>query len=506
MSQEMPQNLKGLKKRLPQPLQKDERAICPHCWFEFLPKDALFIAGHSDLSAERDPVIVKLAKLRLSPSEVTADSRGGFKDSKEWVVVDRACPRCHLQIPLELLEKRPIFLSVAGPSAGGKTYFLTVMLHVLKLLLNTKFDISFDYSDSEELKTFTDLEDKLFNQGADNWTFLDKTQEIGVFNNVKLDGVVVSLPKPFLFLMKPTPTFVENKLTKKEMVQTFALYDNAGELFELGRPRDPAFRAIGHLGVADAIMFVFDPLQDEKTQSKLIGNGSKDPGLLQLVKDNKIVPQDKMLLSVITNAKRLRNLNHSEKIDIPLLVCVQKFDVWKSLLPSWAIIDDGSIEFFQPKGVFGLDYPELNRNSLLIRAFINHISPSFVNNAESNFTTVRFFSVSAFGGSPEWSEVNGKPKLGVRSGSLQPFRVTDPILWLMRNLKLIPGTTKLNQCSNIAEIVSKDNEGFVVKFPDSGMRMKLDWEYAGVDEALVVKDPWNGKDVKIPTKSQINSD
>jgi len=490
----MSQSTKALKKRLPQLLQKNDPTICPHCWFEFLPEKAFFIAGHPELSAGGDPVLGNFAKLRLSPSEVKVDSKGVFRDSKGYHVPDRACPRCHLQIPLELLEKRPIFLSVAGPSAGGKTYFLTVMLHVLRLLLNTKFDISFDYSDSAELKTFTDLEDKLFNMGGDKWTFLEKTFPAGIFNVVTLDGVKVELPKPILFLMKPTATFVEDKLTKKEMVQTFALYDNAGELFELGRDLDPTFRAIEHLGVADAIMFVFDPLQDEKTQSKLIKNGNKDPGLLELVKENKIVPQDKMLLSVITNAKRLRNLNHSEKIEIPLLVCVQKFDVWKSLLPSWAMIDDGSIEFFQTKGVFGLDYPELNRNSLLIRAFINDISPSFVTMAEANFTSVRFFSVSAFGGSPEMSEVGGETKLAVRSGHLQPFRVADPILWFMRNLKLIRGATKENQCSNTAEIVASDNEGFIVKFPDSGKRIKLDREYAG----LIVRDPWNGKDVKIP--------
>lgn len=488
----MSQSTKALKKRLPQLLQKNDPTICPHCWFEFFSEKAFFIAGHPELSAGGDPVLGNFEKLRLSPSEVKVDSKGVFRDSKGYHVPDRACPRCHLQIPLELLEKRPIFLSVAGPSAGGKTYFLTVMLHVLRLLLNTKFDISFDYSDSKELKTFTDLEDKLFNMGADKWTFLDKTLSAGVFNKVTLEGVEVELPKPILFLMKPTATFVEDKLTKKEMVQTFALYDNAGELFELGRDLDPTFRAIEHLGVADAIMFVFDPLQDEKTQSKLIKNGNKDPGLLKLVEDKKILPQDKMLLSVITNAKKLRNLTHSEKIEIPLLVCVQKFDVWKSLLPSWAIIDDGSIEFFQPKGVFGLDYPELNRNSLLIRAFINDISPSFVTMADANFTSVRFFSVSAFGGSPEFSVAEGK--VGIRSGHLQPFRVADPILWFMRNLKLIRGATKENQCSDTAEVVASDNEGFIVKFPDSGKRIKLDWEYAG----LIVRDPWNGKDVKIP--------
>ena len=141
-----------------------------------------------------------------------------------------------------------------------------------------------------------------------------------------------------------------------------------------------------------------------------------------------------------------------------------------------------------------MDYPELNRNSLLIRAFINDICPSFVTIAEDNFSSVRFFSVSAFGGSPESAEVGGKPKLAVRSGYLQPFRVADPILWFMRNLKLIRGATKENQCSNTAEIVSSDGEGFIVKFPDSGKRIKLDWEYAG----LLVQDPWNGNDVKIP--------
>ena len=499
MSQEMPQNSKDFKKRPPRPLQKNDRAICPHCWFEFLPKEAFFIAGHPDLSAEGDPVLGKTEKLRIPPTEVKIGSRGGFEDPKGWPVVDRACPRCHLQIPLELLEKRPIFLSVTGPTSGGKTYFLTVLLHVLRHQLAANFNRSLDYSDSHELKAFTDLEDKLFNQGADKWTYLERTFEEGaVFNTVKLDGHDVALPKPFLFSMRPNSTCVEDEIKKIELFQTFALYDNAGELFVLGRDRDPAFRATEHLGVADAIIFVFDPLQDEKTQSKLIENGNKDPGLSEL--KGKIVPQDKMLLSVITNAKRLRNLPKSEKINSPLLVCVQKFDVWRKLLPLWAKIDSSSIEFIKANDTSGLDIAELNSNSLLIRAFINDISPSFVTMAEANFYSIRFFSVSAFGCSPEFS--GSERKVGIRSGNLQPFRVTDPLLWFMRKLGLILAAFKKNQCSNVAEIVSSDNEGFIVKFPDSGKRIRLDWEYAG----LLVQDPWNGEDVLIPTKSQIMGD
>ncbi len=494
MNQEMPQSEKDFKERPPQPLQKDERAICPHCWFEFLPKDAFFIAGHPDLSAGGDPVLGKTEKLRIPPAEVKATSKGRFEDSKGWDVVDRACPRCHLQIPVELLEKRPIFLSVTGPTAGGKTYFLTVLLHVLRHQLAANFNRSLDYSDSDELKAFTDLEDKLFNQGADKWTYIDRTfKEGAVFNRVKLDGHDVTLPKPFLFSMNPTSTSGEEGSKKEDLFQAFALYDNAGELFDLGVDRDPTFRAIEHLGVSDAIMFVFDPLQDEKTQSKLIENGCKDPGFLEL--KGKIVPQDKMLRSVIINAKRLGNLTKSGKIKPPLLVCVQKFDVWRKLLPAWAKIDSSSIEFIKAVDTSGLDIAELNSNSLLIRAFIYDISPSFVTMAEADFTSVRFFSVSAFGCSPELSGSEGK--VGIRSGNLQPFRVTDPILWFMQKLGLIQAASKKNQCLNAAEVVSKDSEGFVVKF--SGNRIKLDWEYAG----LLVQDPWNGKDVIIPTKSQI---
>lgn len=500
MNQEMPQNTNDNKKRPPRPLQKNDRAICPHCWFEFLPKEAFFIAGHPDLVG--DSVLIRdNEKLRLPPGDVKATAKGRFEDPKGWPVVDRACPRCHLQIPLELLEKRPIFLSVTGPTSGGKTYFLTVLLHVLRHQLAANFNRSLDYSDSHELKAFTDLEDKLFNQLADKWTYLGRTDSSGViFNTVKLDGHNVALPKPFLFSMRPTSTCVEDEIKKMELFQTFSLYDNAGELFDLGRDRDPAFRATEHLGVADAIMFVFDPLQDEKTQSKLIKNGNKDPGLLELVKEKKIVPQDKMLLSVITNAKRLRNLTKSEKINCPLLVCVQKFDVWRKLLPAWARIDSSSIEFIKANDTSGLDIAELNSNSLLIRAFINDISPSFVTMAEANFSSIRFFSVSAFGCSPEFSGSEGK--VGIRPGNLTPFRVTDPILWFMRKLGLILAAFKKNQCSNAAEVVSKDSEGFVVKLPDSGKRIRLDWEYAG----LLLQDPWNGEDVLIPTKSQIMGD
>ena len=146
---------------------------CPHCWNRFHGDQAWYISSHTKLIG--DPVLGAVQK-RYSPAEAR---HKGTKvvDEEGWEMVQRACPRCHLQIPDQMLDSRARFVSIAGAPRSGKTYFLTIMLHELKKSLSLQFNYTFGYSDSHEKRMAVEYEEKLFSAAdATQPVMLPKTE------------------------------------------------------------------------------------------------------------------------------------------------------------------------------------------------------------------------------------------------------------------------------------------------------------------------------------------
>ena len=102
--------------------------ICPHCWHKFDVEDFLYIARHQDLVG--DSVLGPEAQQRFLPSKFTPE--GHAIDSAGLSCPDMACPRCHLRIPRAAAEMPPLFASIVGAPASGKSYFLTSMMWELR--------------------------------------------------------------------------------------------------------------------------------------------------------------------------------------------------------------------------------------------------------------------------------------------------------------------------------------------------------------------------------------
>ena len=151
-----------------------KQIICPHCWNEFYDDDALYISKNFELVG--DPVIADpTAQKRYAPHEVSADRKGVVRDLNGTEMTERACPRCHLQIPHELLESRPFFISVSGAPSAGKTYFLASLLHQLAYQMAKQFKYSLAYCDSIEARELKRMENILFRGSRDQDTFLEKS-------------------------------------------------------------------------------------------------------------------------------------------------------------------------------------------------------------------------------------------------------------------------------------------------------------------------------------------
>ncbi|WP_146590806.1 hypothetical protein [Posidoniimonas polymericola] len=377
----------------------------------------------------------------------------------------------------------PRFISIVGAPGSGKTYFLTVMLKQLREDLARSFDCTLTVSDSHEKRVYSDYYNALF-ESEDKLSFLRKTQEGDLSNTVTIDGAEIELPKPFIFFFRPakhaatTPSILSKPLS-------FILYDNPGEYFEFTSYKKGGL-ATKHLGESKAVLFAFDLLQDRNARQRLAPI-SNDP---QVHQKERRTRQEDVLTEVIQRIRRHKNLSTSETIDADLLVCMQKYDVWKSLVPhssncasifsSPELIDHTSIEYDRKHGVAALDVEEINAISLLIRQLLEDLCPEFVRTAESSFRHVRYFPVSALGCSP----VEDGNLLKVRPNELKPFRVSDPMLWLLCRWSQIHRWRRNGENPKKAPVAltTIDRSGatprLMIRTPDSPRGIHLDAGYA----------------------------
>jgi len=481
------------------------QVVCPHCWHKFYADEAHYISRHPHLFG--DTVLGDNENRRFAPHEITTDRSGQFLDSLGWPMTERACPQCHLQIPPGLLVKRPFFISVAGCPGSGKTYFLTSAVFHLRRHLAQSFGFSLQDSDSHEVRAFHDYERALFFTADSNGlTRLHKTPEAGtLYNRIRTNNVDVQLPKPFIFTLQPTAAHPSAAKHTDRVNWNLVLYDNAGESFDFLKDKETNVRVTQHLGDSDAVIFTFDPLQVPAVRAKL-SNRSTDPQLSTVSKNNR---QESFLMEVMNRIRKYRSLGQTQLLPPLLAVCVQKYDVWKSLVPfangtsgTTPMIDQTSIEFVEKQGIAGLDVDEINRISLLVRAFLSELCPEFVTLAEANFKVVRYFPVSALGTSPV---LDHDKELKIRLSDVQPFRVSDPFLWLLWRWRLILRTKRRESSSaTLPHAVAQDlGDGRMrVCSPFAQRILILDDEY----QECKVLDPQTGQWMWIPKAAPIQPD
>lgn len=489
--------------------QPPKMATCPHCWTSFQPHEAFFIAAHPELVG--DPVLGEHVPKRLALKEVQITGNS-TKDPKGFPIEDRACPSCRLQVPTAMLAKQPLFMSMAGAPSSGKTYYITALIHALRQQLPRDFNLLFEYAISHDIKTIDDLISRLYAMGPssnpDEPIYLEKTEATGgaTYNQITIEGQTVDLPKPFLFAVRPTPSHIDFAAKGKKLHQHLAFYDCAGEHFRydyLRQTTKNTSRAFGHFAHANALLFTYDPLQDQPAIQRL-SQQSSDP---QVREQRLISQQDKTLEAVVQQFRTLRKLSPTSRIKAPLLVCVQKYDVWGKLIPKWAQLDATSVVRFPSAGTSALDVQELNRHSLHIRKFLHDISPMFVAQAESHFSVVRYFAVSALGTSPTSVEIDIEDEYGnrtkgtklcIRPRDMHSFRVTDPILWLLAQWKLIRKAVppaKRPDGVQEATITAETETSVRVVLPDSKETLVVDRDYLGTQ----IIDPFSGTPAWIPS-------
>jgi hypothetical protein len=389
------------------------QVTCPHCWKMFHPEEVLWIATHADLMG--DPRLGPEHPQRILPTRFNV--AGNALDAHGFECQHLACPHCHLILPRALLEMEPLFVSILGTPACGKSYYLAVLTWELRRILPGHFGLNFSDVDALINQPLAANEESLFvNPRPAEYQLLanliGKTKLQGeMYDTVSYGNHLVSYPRPYLFSFQPMPHHRQYARARQN-ARVLCLYDNAGEHFQPGRDT-PAAPVTQHLGRAHVLLFLFDPTQDPRFGSLLNQNGSAE----------RASRQDQVLVEAIARIRRQLGLSQQAQHDRPLIVVLTKCDVWQHLLPNQVAGEPWK----GTKNVYGLDTEQIEKRSADSRQLMRQVCPELVRTAEGFTRRVHYVPVSALGHVP-----NPEPAGPVvRPADIRPVWVTVPMLYAM---------------------------------------------------------------------------
>lgn len=400
------------------------RVTCPHCWNAFSPDRTLWVTEHPDLLG--DPRLGTDSPKRFLPTRFNI--QGAALDARGFACHGLACPKCHLSVPRPFFEMPPVFLSVLGAPACGKSYFLAAMSWRLRTVLPKHFLLGFGDADpimNHRLQEYESLQ--FLNPKQDELVAIAKTEVQGdAYDTVLFGDQQVSYPRPFVFSVAPLEGH-PNYSAATTVARTLCVYDNAGESFLPGADSatSPVTR---HLALSRVLMFLFDPTQDLRFR-KLCSGKTQDPQMLERserLERERPVRQETILTEAAQRVRRFSGLAQSQKHPRPLIVVVTKFDSWSSLLE---IPDLPNPWVIGSSGIAAVQCDAIEELSQRLRALLWQITPELVSAAESFAGQVLYVPLSATGRSPEQDPNTGA--LGFRPKDVKPIWAEVPLLYSM---------------------------------------------------------------------------
>ena len=394
---------------------------CPSCWSEFHPADVLWVSGKVD----GDSLLGVDAKKRFLPSRF--DVSGLALDELNEKCQSIACPNCHLTLPRSLCDTWPLFVSILGTPSSGKSYYLASAVWQARQKL-ADFNVDFTDADPVANQIISRYEQKLFlNDTPNELVTIRKTERTGdLYQRVKFsDDREVWFAKPFVFVMRPNAHHPRGGGTAsvRQHARALCLYDNAGEHF-LPEADSELSPATDHLAISKSLLFVFDPTQHARfrEQARL---HSSDPQLLPEFSGRR---QDEVLQEAAKRIRQKRNMADTDPIEKPLIVIVNKYDVWQSLAPA---IDLRKLKpYANVKGVRYLNHSTIEKVSRYIEKLMKKLCPEMHAVARSFSSDVTYIPASPIGASPEQVKAgDGQKLLGVRPKNVEPIWSEVPLLY-----------------------------------------------------------------------------
>ncbi len=388
------------------------KIVCPYCFGTFERKDVMFrCCNEVGCKKGDDPELHKFwgnvqnECPSFKPKFSFASLFGRMPESAECPHCRETsfkviCPHCHNPIPKPMVRNKGYIISIIGARSSGKTNYITTLInelinygHCLGDIGTTPSNVANKPEDNTENRYKRDFFEILYEK------------------NICPPQTDINDPKNRI------PLIYELGQQKKTPIY-LVFYDTAGENFV--DPKNIASN-VKFLNHSDAVIFLLDtfsiPYVHDKLKAKM---GLPDIEL----KYDRIISN--LITHFVEGDKRVRD----EQFKKPMALVFSKID---AILKNEELFQNTSLSgiSIERNSSFmdgsGVNLSDIDCVSDGIRAGLASWNEhNFINSMEKHYKNVKYFGISALGGMPD------------RSGNisnLRPYRVLDPLVWILYQFK-----------------------------------------------------------------------
>ncbi|MET8629584.1 hypothetical protein ABZW30_38635 [Kitasatospora sp. NPDC004669] len=385
------------------------RHTCPYCYEGFAPREIRFRCNcrlsrtGKQCERRRDQVLDERMGPRRSHDLGPVFAADGRKPTAVCPDCDgettyRICPVCHSELPVQFGRMDNRLIAMVGAKASGKTVYMTVLLHEVRNRIGEAFGAALLGLDDATMRRYsTEYEDRLY---RDNQLFPGTQTASTNLNRVD--------PLVFRFSLRR-----RTLLGERPQHTVLSFFDTAGEDFSSKESVELNTR---YLTNADGIILLLDPLQMPGARDGALP-GTPLPGTTGLDAPVNV-------LSRVTNM--LLAGGSTQKIDVPVAVVFSKMDAF------WHLLHDASPlrDYAPARDRFDVG-DSLSVHEEVRRLLKDWDGVPIDQLLENHYTRYRYFGVSALGRNPT-------PDARIAATGIQPYRVADPLLWLLSEFGSVP--------------------------------------------------------------------
>lgn len=389
------------------------RLTCPYCFAQLRRRDLMFrcVGGGPGRLAGCPPVLDEpyQAYLRAGssagavlPPVFEADGRKPRAVHLECgqVSLRRVCPHCHNELAGDYCDVRSKLVALVGAKNAGKSTYIAVFVRQLLNQVGKELQASLMACDDRTSRRYReDFERPLYERSE----LLPVTQ-----------SAASELHEPLVYRLTLTRRWW---FLRRRRALTLVLFDTAGEDLTSNDSVDQHLR---YLGVADAVLFLVDPLELPGARDDVVAGpgtaGTDDP------------------LDVIRRVTSLLRAAHQRPAPRPLpvevAVALTKVDALRLDIAEVA----GASQLHRSRPATGrLDRHDRDLVEVQVRALLERWQAgSLDRELASSYRAHALFGVSALGHPPKDGSVD--------PAGISPHRVEEPLLWLLWRFGMLPAT------------------------------------------------------------------
>ena len=320
----------------------------------------------------------------------------------------RVCKHCHNPLPSGYGKHGVKFVSVIGITAAGKTVYLSQLLRQMK-----------KYSQKVGLDATLTADGAL----------------VFVENNQVAAGKPLPDATPARSLQQPLFFDMSSSIygTDKKRVETFVMYDVAGELFDPHRTNAIDMNKYApFVRNSDGIILLIDPMQFQRIRDVANDGVARSDATTVLDQIHDIIVGE----------------NDEEKFRKPVAVCISKIDTKNAqmaLPESLKQLLQGDVRSLfkedKTRRVFDAEY--YNRIADELNAFISE--EDLDTTLETHYANYSYFAFTSLGCDVQRvQDENGNPQ-DVPVGPLLPKRIEEPLHWLFHELGYIGTNARIHK-------------------------------------------------------------